>query len=275
MRWLCYVGFQKGTSTTPSICYIAHLHPVVVICMKNPMTWYVTCVLYGVATSYTNPYTLCHRLLCRGGLQLKLLNNAKKWGKSHEKTLFHNMCVLKLMDKHFLSGIVLLSLFWSQANLCILTRAGMSRLCMFNSSIYSISLTCYLLKSRLHAFRKLSPSSLHAADCHYSLREAILPSIRRADFFCLSVAWDWMYKGVSSEGINREVSSILECARLNQKHRWDWYTCKAIYFPVTHKNPQPKTQCSVIGYPRDFPSFSRSRSFGAFEDEYENRKQGR
>ena len=101
MRWLCYVGFQKGTSTTPSICYMAHLHPVVVICMKNPMTWYVTCVLYGVATSYTNPYTLCHRLLCRGGLQLKLLDNAKKWGKSHEKTLFHNMCVLKLMDTHF------------------------------------------------------------------------------------------------------------------------------------------------------------------------------
>jgi hypothetical protein len=28
-----------------------------------------------------------------------------------------------------------------------------------------------------------------------------------------------MFKGVTSEGINREVSSILECARLNQKHK--------------------------------------------------------
>ena len=36
---------------------------------------------------------------------------------------------------------------------------------------------------------------------------------------CLSVAWDWMFKGVTSDGINREVSSILECARLNQNKK--------------------------------------------------------
>ena len=36
---------------------------------------------------------------------------------------------------------------------------------------------------------------------------------------CVSIAWDWMFKGVTSEGINREVSSILECARLNQYHK--------------------------------------------------------
>jgi len=36
---------------------------------------------------------------------------------------------------------------------------------------------------------------------------------------CSSIAWDWMYKGVTQDGINREVSSALECAQLNREHR--------------------------------------------------------
>lgn len=32
----------------------------------------------------------------------------------------------------------------------------------------------------------------------------------------MSVAWDWMYTGITSYGINREISSILECSRLNR-----------------------------------------------------------
>ena len=34
----------------------------------------------------------------------------------------------------------------------------------------------------------------------------------------MSVAWDWMYKGVTSQGINKEISSTLECARLNREN---------------------------------------------------------
>jgi hypothetical protein len=75
----------------------------------------------------------------------------------------------------------------------------------------------HINKGRLHAFRKLSSSPLHEEDCHYSLRQAILPSLHGKDLTCVSVAWDWMFKGVTDEGINREVSSMLECARLNQK----------------------------------------------------------
>ena len=82
---------------------------------------------------------------------------------------------------------------------------------------YRFNLTMVLYPTRLHAFRKLSPSPLQEDDCHHDLRKAILPSIHVKDLICVSVAWDWMFKGVTSDGINREVSSILECARLNQK----------------------------------------------------------
>ena len=34
---------------------------------------------------------------------------------------------------------------------------------------------------------------------------------------CMSVAWDWMYKGITDYGINKEISSILECAHLNRQ----------------------------------------------------------
>lgn len=75
----------------------------------------------------------------------------------------------------------------------------------------------HINKGRLHAFRKLSASSLREDDCHHCLREDISPSLDGKNLTCFSVAWDWMFKGVTDEGINREVSSILECARLNQK----------------------------------------------------------
>jgi hypothetical protein len=77
----------------------------------------------------------------------------------------------------------------------------------------------HINKGRLHAFRKLSQSPLHELDCHHNLRQELLPMTKGKDLTCLSVAWDWMFKGVTSNGINREVSSILECARLNQSKK--------------------------------------------------------
>eukprot|EP00571_Detonula_confervacea_P000867 CAMPEP_0172328380 /NCGR_PEP_ID=MMETSP1058-20130122/60322_1 /TAXON_ID=83371 /ORGANISM="Detonula confervacea, Strain CCMP 353" /LENGTH=2122 /DNA_ID=CAMNT_0013045493 /DNA_START=119 /DNA_END=6484 /DNA_ORIENTATION=+ len=77
----------------------------------------------------------------------------------------------------------------------------------------------HINKGRLHAFRKLAPSSLLETDCHHDLRNEILQSKKQPiEDVCFSIAWDWMFKGVTSEGINREVSGILECARLNQEH---------------------------------------------------------
>lgn len=78
----------------------------------------------------------------------------------------------------------------------------------------------HINKGRLHAFRKMSSVQLPKTDCHCELRDHILSSLQHSEsLFCASIAWDWMYKGISPEGINREVSSILECARLNRSRR--------------------------------------------------------
>ena len=78
----------------------------------------------------------------------------------------------------------------------------------------------HINKGRLHAFRKLSPFALPSSDCHADLRAAVLeqsenPLIEQT---CISVAWDWEFKGVTAEGINREMVSTLECSKLNRKH---------------------------------------------------------
>ena len=76
----------------------------------------------------------------------------------------------------------------------------------------------HINKGRLHAFRKLSTSTLQNTDCHHDLRQQLRQSIGVSEQLCFSIAWDWMFKGVTSEGINREVSSVLECSRLNREH---------------------------------------------------------
>ena len=76
----------------------------------------------------------------------------------------------------------------------------------------------HINKGRLHAFRKLSTSSLHEKDCHHDLRQNLQRTFGDKEQICLSIAWDWMFKGVTSDGINRELSGILECVRLNREH---------------------------------------------------------
>ena len=78
----------------------------------------------------------------------------------------------------------------------------------------------HINKGRLHAFRKLAPQALQETDCHYDLRNEVLQTKENGqqEDLCFSIAWDWMFKGVTSDGINREVSSILECSRLNREH---------------------------------------------------------
>jgi hypothetical protein len=128
------------------------------------------------------------------GLRIKQSKNAKRWGRS--------LCFWRY---HSLTCITLIFL--------LKTRYCPSVFILKPGQLVHIN------KGRLHAFRKLSSSSLQEEDCHYSLRQTILPSLHGKDLTCVSVAWDWMFKGVTGEGINREVSSILECARLNQKQQ--------------------------------------------------------
>ena len=77
----------------------------------------------------------------------------------------------------------------------------------------------HINKGRLHAFRKMSISPLPDDDCHKDLREALIEEEKlKGEQLCISVAWDWMFRGVTSAGINREVFSTLEATILNRKN---------------------------------------------------------
>lgn len=78
----------------------------------------------------------------------------------------------------------------------------------------------HINKGRLHAFRKMSLTPLPKHDCHYTLRSQTISSHdwTATEPICVSVAWDWMFKGVTKEGINEELTSTLQCAKLNREH---------------------------------------------------------
>ncbi len=75
----------------------------------------------------------------------------------------------------------------------------------------------HINKGRLHAFRKLSIHKLPVNDCHATLRaDVLLEEKLEQEQLCMSVAWDWMFQGVTEAGIHREVSTAMECAALNR-----------------------------------------------------------
>lgn len=75
----------------------------------------------------------------------------------------------------------------------------------------------HINKGRLHAFRKLSTHQLAGNDCHATLRADLVKRMNLEEAqVCISVAWDWMYRGVSEGGIAREVSATMTCASLNR-----------------------------------------------------------
>lgn len=75
----------------------------------------------------------------------------------------------------------------------------------------------HINKGRLHAFRKMSTSNLQESDCFYQRRKNIveLKGLQGQEKLCISIAWDWMHRGVTSAGINREICTVLEGAILN------------------------------------------------------------
>jgi len=78
----------------------------------------------------------------------------------------------------------------------------------------------HINKGRLHAFRKMSTTKLPEWDCHAELRRNVVESkgIAGEEKMCVSVAWDWMYRGVTPAGINREISTVLEGSTLNRRN---------------------------------------------------------
>jgi len=78
----------------------------------------------------------------------------------------------------------------------------------------------HINKGRIHAFRKMATASLPASDCHSHLRKALIKEENiTGEVVCLSIAWDWMYRGYTIDGMNNELESALLCAKLNQKHK--------------------------------------------------------
>ena len=93
--------------------------------------------------------------------------------------------------------------------------------CRYCPSVFTLKpgQLVHINKGRLHAFRKMSNHELPPSDCHSDLRkELVLANNLTKEELCISVAWDWMYRGVTVPGMNREVVSTLECAALNRKH---------------------------------------------------------
>lgn len=84
----------------------------------------------------------------------------------------------------------------------------------------------HINKGRLHAFRKVSNRALPPTDCHAALREILVRDgtnekvvgMDKPELLCISVAWDWMYRGTTVSGMNREIVNCLECAALNRRY---------------------------------------------------------
>jgi hypothetical protein len=131
----------------------------------------------------------------------------------------------------------------------------------------------------LHAFRKLSAALLPEHDCHAELRkqllsekgfEKLLPQLT-----CCSIAWDWTYRGVTAEAMNREISSMIECAALNRENRTRslaiietslLHTAKTFVaqakaaLMVQSSGSSVKNGCSLLGYDLPKPSFLPAES---------------
>jgi hypothetical protein len=128
--------------------------------------------------------------------------------------------------------------------------------CSYCPSVFILQPRDYLHinKGRIHAFRKLGNTKLPDSDCHAQQRNLHFDQKGiGAERMCISLAWDWIYRGVSPGGINREVCTVLEGSLLNKKH-----TVKALaiselcllqmgnFIPETTKEPELTAICTGI-----------------------------
>ncbi|CAN0004783.1 unnamed protein product, partial [Ectocarpus fasciculatus] len=76
----------------------------------------------------------------------------------------------------------------------------------------------HINKGRLHAFRKEDPLPHNSFDRNLPRRLAVfLCDKEDPGSVCVSVAWDWVYKGVSQEGCRGEMACALRCASDNRR----------------------------------------------------------
>lgn len=65
----------------------------------------------------------------------------------------------------------------------------------------------------------MSVDSLRTSDCHSTLRKEL---IEKQDFvppnLCMSVAWDWLFRGYTATGIGKEIDTSLSSAKVCQKN---------------------------------------------------------
>ena len=125
----------------------------------------------------------------------------------------------------------------------------------------------HINKGRLHAFRKLTEKALPESDCHFELRQELLEKERFEKApLCISIAWDWQYTGVNKQGINREVTSSLECQLLvDQKPDLKCLAIpKACLLALGH-------HCRTIKAQKKHPMFSVSNSNGSEHKELKNK----
>ncbi len=58
----------------------------------------------------------------------------------------------------------------------------------------------------------MSTCQLPKDDCHFDLRDRVISNEKLSnDITCVSVAWDWMYRGITVEGIHKELKDTLDC----------------------------------------------------------------
>ena len=64
----------------------------------------------------------------------------------------------------------------------------------------------------------MSTAALPESDCFAERRKNVIQikGLEGQEKLCISIAWDWMYRGISAAGINREVCTVLEGALLNK-----------------------------------------------------------
>ena len=61
----------------------------------------------------------------------------------------------------------------------------------------------------------MATSKLPDDDCHRILRSKLISECQLSnDITCISIAWDWMYRGITPKGIDEELGSTLTCVAL-------------------------------------------------------------
>lgn len=86
----------------------------------------------------------------------------------------------------------------------------------------------------MHAFRKLGTEKLQPWDCHFEARNALIAEVGMIGQapLAVSIAWDWQFRGVTSEGIHRETTSMLESQYLLREGLMSLATSRAALFAM-------------------------------------------